>query len=71
MGRTGAPVHDADYGPVVLALVKRAVVEAAAAGTAPPLQADGVDAAIDPDDLQFRRSEKPGRLAVDRLRGKG
>lgn len=71
VGRTGAPVHDADYGPVVLALVKRAVVEAAAAGTAPPLQADGVDAAIDPDDLQFRRSEKPGRLAVDRLRGKG
>ncbi|AGP30169.1 CAF17-like 4Fe-4S cluster assembly/insertion protein YgfZ [Corynebacterium terpenotabidum] len=70
VGRIGMPLHDADYGPVVLALVKRAVVEAAAAGTAPPLQTDGVDALIDRDDLQVDTSERPGRAAVNRLRGR-
>lgn len=70
VGRAGAPVQDADYGPVVLALVKRAVVEAAATGTVPPLQVDGVDAAVDRDDLHVDRSAKPGRVAVDRLKGR-
>lgn len=70
VGRVGTPVQDADYGPVALALVKRAVVEAVTEGTAPPLQADGVDAAIDRDDLHVDRSVRPGRAAVNRLRGR-
>lgn len=70
VGRIGAPVHDADYGPIALALVKRAVVEAVVAGTAPPLQADGVDAAIDRDDLRIDTAERPGRAAVNRLKGR-
>ncbi|WP_297003992.1 folate-binding protein YgfZ [uncultured Corynebacterium sp.] len=70
VGRVGTPVQDADYGPVALALVKRAVVEAVAEGSAPPLSADGVDAAIDPDDLHVDHTVSPGRAAVDRLRGR-
>ena len=70
VGRIGLPVQDADFGPVALALVKRSVVAAAAAGTAPPLQADGVDVAVDRDDLVIDTSEKPGRAAVNRLKGR-
>jgi hypothetical protein len=50
--------------------VKRAVVEAVAEGTAPPLQVDGVDAAIDRDDLHVDRSVRPGRAAVNKLKGR-
>jgi folate-binding Fe-S cluster repair protein YgfZ len=70
VGRIGRTVQDADFGPVALALVKRQVIEAVAAGTAPPLEVDGVAAAVDPDDLRVDDSVKPGRAAVDRLRGK-
>ncbi|RRO98744.1 folate-binding protein YgfZ, partial [Corynebacterium bovis] len=57
-------------GPVVLALVKRAVLDALAAGTdVPPLTVDGVDAAVDPRDLTVDDSPRPGREAVSRLRG--
>ena len=70
VGRMGTPVQDADYGPVALALVKRAVVEAVAEGTAPPLQVDGVDAAIDRDDLHVDKTVRPGRAAVNKLKGR-
>lgn len=71
VGRVGHAVQDADYGPVALALVKRPVIEATAAGTAPPLQADGIDAAVDRDDLHVDTSVRPGRAAVDKLKGRG
>lgn len=74
VGKVGSTVQDADYGPVALALVKRTVVEAAAesrtGGPAATLRADGIDAAIDRDDLQVDTSERPGRAAVNRLRGR-
>jgi folate-binding Fe-S cluster repair protein YgfZ len=70
VGRIGRTVQDADFGPVALALVKRQVVEAVAKGTAPPLTVDGVSAAVDPDDLRIDDSVKPGRAAVNRLRGR-
>lgn len=69
VGRAGVAVHDAEEGPVVLALVKRAVLDALAAGTdVPPLTVDGVDAAVDPRDLTVDDSPRPGREAVSRLR---
>ena len=61
VGRVGTAVQHHELGPVALALVKRGVPAGA------PLLADGVDAAIDPDDLL--ENEGAGavpRSAVDR-----
>lgn len=76
VGRIGLTVQDADDGPVALALVKRQVIEKLAADRetggheTPPLTVDGVDAAVDPDDIVVDNTVRPGRAAVDRLRGK-
>lgn len=72
VGRVGRTVQDADEGPVALGLVKRQVIEKLAAdpSTTPALTADGVDVAVDPDDIVVDDSVRPGRAAVDRLRGK-
>ncbi|WP_185769426.1 CAF17-like 4Fe-4S cluster assembly/insertion protein YgfZ [Corynebacterium anserum] len=70
IGRVGSSVHDADYGPIALALVKRGVVEKMAKNPAavPNLMCDGVDAAIDPDDIRADDAARPGRAAIRTLR---
>ncbi|SCX04287.1 CAF17-like 4Fe-4S cluster assembly/insertion protein YgfZ [Corynebacterium jeikeium] len=75
IGRVGSSVHDCDYGPIALALVKRNVVEKLASKNSdvPPLLADGIDASIDPSDLANADQDdaiRPGRAAINRLRGK-
>ncbi len=69
VGRVGSAAHHWEDGPIALALVKRAVAAAAAPGAAPePLLAGGVDAAIDPDDLDDPAAAggAPPLSAVDR-----
>ncbi|WP_293819335.1 folate-binding protein [uncultured Corynebacterium sp.] len=75
IGRVGSSIHDCDYGPIALALVKRNVVEKVASKNSdvPPLLADGIDASIDPSDLALAGHDdviRPGRAAINRLRGK-
>ena len=75
IGRVGSSVHDCDYGPIALALVKRNVVEKVASTNSdvPPLLVDEVDASIDPSDLAQATATdaiRPGRAAINRLRGK-
>jgi folate-binding protein YgfZ len=71
VGRAGRTVQDADFGPVALALVKRQVIEKLAGGKdVPPLMVDGIDASIDPDDIRVDNSVRPGRAAVNRLKGR-
>ncbi|MEJ6550798.1 folate-binding protein [Corynebacterium sp. USCH3] len=76
VGRIGLTVQDADDGPVALALVKRQVIEKLAAdretggNETPALTVDGVDAAVDPDDIVVDTTVRPGRAAVDKLKGK-
>ena len=63
MGRVGTVVQHHEYGPVALALLKRAV---------PPdaeLEIDGVSAAIDADTYPRESGPQAGREAVKRLRG--
>ena len=75
IGQVGSSVHDCDYGPIALALVKRNVVEKVASKNSdvPPLLVDGIDASIDPSDLANAAGDnsiRPGRAAINRLRGK-
>ncbi len=60
VGRVGTVAHHHEDGPIALAMVKRSVP----AGSA--LLADGVDAAIDPDDLVDDAPAGPPQSAVDR-----
>ncbi len=60
VGRVGTVAHHHEDGPIALAMVKRSLP----AGTA--LFADGVDAAIDPDDLVDDLPSGPPQSAVDR-----
>lgn len=64
VGRVGTVVDHHEYGPVALALVKRS------AQTAEGLTAGGCAVAVDPATVFRDDSPKPGRLAVDRLRGR-
>lgn len=61
VGRVGTVVHDADEGPVALALVKRSVLQA-------PLDIGGPAASVDQSSLPEDEGEHAGRRAVDRLR---
>ena len=61
VGRLGTVVHDADEGPVALALVKRSALEA-------PLEIGGTAASVDPSSLPVDEGEHAGRRAVDKLR---
>lgn len=66
VGRLGTVVHDADYGPIALALIKRSALDGGdltIEGPAP------VAATVDPDSLPLDEGEKAGRRAVERLRG--
>ena len=60
VGRVGSVAHHHEDGPIALAIIKRSVP----AGT--PLLADGVDAAIDPDDEVETEPARPPQSAVDR-----
>ena len=60
VGRVGSVAHHHEDGPIALAMIKRAVP----AGTA--LLADGVDAAVDPADLEDEIPAGPPQSAVDR-----
>ena len=72
VGRVGSSVHDADYGPIALGLMKRAVVEKLAKdpSAVPPLTAEGVDVAVDPADIRIDDAVRPGREAINALRKK-
>ena len=61
VGRVGTVVHDADEGPVALALVKRSALQA-------PLDIGGTAASVDQSSLPEDEGEHAGRRAVDRLR---
>lgn len=61
VGRLGTVVHDADEGPVALALVKRSALGA-------PLDIGGTAASVDPSSLPADEGEHAGRRAVDKLR---
>ena len=61
VGRLGTVVHDADEGPVALALVKRSALQA-------PLDIDGTAASVDQSSFPEDEGEHAGRRAVDRLR---
>ena len=66
IGRIGTVVHDADLGPVALVLVKRS-----AAGSAGLVagEAGEVAVAIDADSIPADDGERPGRAAINRLKG--
>lgn len=70
IGRVGSSAQHSDFGPIALALVKRNVVDKLATDpqAVPPLQADGIDVAIDPADITQDNREAPGRAAIKRLR---
>lgn len=79
-GRLGSIVHDCDYGPIALALVKRSALDSGAqleviagAGTEDseePAQQVAVSAMVDRDSLPQDEGVHAGRVAVDKLRGR-
>ena len=77
VGRLGTVVHDCDYGPVALALVKRSALNAPEDGITLDIEAGDeengtmtVTAAVDIDSLPADEGEKAGRVAVNKLRGR-
>lgn len=64
VGRLGTVVHDHELGPIALGLVKRSALAAALVSGETAL---AVDEASIPDDSE----ERPGRVAINRLRGMG
>ncbi|WP_448852856.1 CAF17-like 4Fe-4S cluster assembly/insertion protein YgfZ [Corynebacterium sp. 335C] len=65
VGRVGTVVHHHELGPIALALVKRSAQEGQ------ELACGGCAVAVDPDSVDRDDAVKPGRAAVDRLRGRG
>ncbi|NEW38824.1 folate-binding protein YgfZ [Nocardia cyriacigeorgica] len=64
VGRIGTVIDHYEYGPIALALIKRAVPADA------KLEAGPTAAAIDPDSVVVDDTPQAGRVAVDRLRGR-
>lgn len=64
VGRVGTVVDHHEYGPIALALVKRSSQEGV------ELTAGGVAVAVDPSTVDRDVSVRPGRAAVDKLRGR-
>jgi len=62
VGRLGTVVHDCDYGPVALALVKRSALDG-------QLLIGDVAAMVDPSSIPTEEGEKAGRAAINRLKG--
>lgn len=67
VGRLGTVVHDRDYGPVALGLVKRSALDAGQLSVISPERPE-VSAVVDHDSLPVDEGEKAGRAAIDRLR---
>lgn len=65
VGRLGSVVQHMDYGPIALALIKRAAVVAA------ELTVGDVSVQIDPATMPGEEAERPGRVAINKLRGRG
>ena len=82
VGQVGSIVHDCDYGPIALALVKRSALNqvlemgeqleviAAVRADGEITQEINVSATVDPDSLPKDEGERAGRVAVDKLRGR-
>lgn len=64
VGKLGTVIHDCDYGPVALALIKRSALDVGTLSIGP------VAASVDPDSLPTDEGEKAGRAAIDKLRGR-
>lgn len=64
VGRLGTVVHDHEYGPMALGLLKRSAL------TAPGLVAGDTALAVDHDSLPTFEGDKAGRAAMERLRGR-
>ena len=64
VGRVGTVVEHHELGPVALALVKRSSQEGV------DLTAGGVAVAVDPSTVDRDESVRPGRAAVEKLRGR-
>ncbi|MFV8396072.1 YgfZ/GcvT domain-containing protein [Corynebacterium hindlerae] len=62
VGRLGTVVHDHELGPIALGLVKRSAMSAT-------LVAGDTALAVDPDSIPDDSTPRPGRAAIDRLRG--
>ena len=62
VGRLGTVVHDADYGPIALGLVKRSALDK-------ELHIDDVSVNVDRDLLPAEESEQRGRAAINKLKG--
>lgn len=73
IGRLGTVVHDCDYGPIALALVKRSALDKPQLEITPGEESGRsvLAATIDPDSLPVDEGEKAGRAAVQRLRNQG
>jgi len=63
VGRLGTVVHDCDFGPIALGVVKRTALEQ-------ELRVGDVAVMVDPASLPEETGEQAGRAAVDRLRGR-
>ncbi|WP_156229497.1 CAF17-like 4Fe-4S cluster assembly/insertion protein YgfZ [Corynebacterium comes] len=63
LGRVGTVVHDCDFGPIALALVRRNALEGQ------ELCVGSVSVMVDPSSLPEERGEQAGRAAINRLRG--
>ncbi|WPF65758.1 MULTISPECIES: folate-binding protein YgfZ [unclassified Corynebacterium] len=64
VGRLGTVVHDHEFGPIALGLIKRSALES------PGLVAGDAALAVDTDSLPTFEGDKAGRAAMDRLRGR-
>lgn len=63
LGRLGTIVHDCDFGPIALALVRRNALEGQALCVGP------VSVMVDPSSVPQEKGEQAGRAAINRLRG--
>ncbi|AWB82588.1 folate-binding protein YgfZ [Corynebacterium yudongzhengii] len=70
IGRVGTVVHDCDYGPIALALVKRSALKNPQLVITPAEDSGRgeVAATVDPDSLPTDEGVRAGRAAVNRLR---
>lgn len=70
-GRLGTVIHDCDYGPVALALLKRSAIHAEEliiGDSGDSVEQNPISATVDPDFLPHEEENKAGREAIARLR---
>lgn len=73
VGRLGTVVHDCDFGPIALGLVKRSALDSGELTITPADDAERapVAASVDPDSVPTDEGDKAGREAIKRLRSGG